>query len=124
MALESQLVQLEDMGRQALIYGKRMDVMEMCRRIDMVTQSDIIRVGRRVFLGETTPSSFDFNDEFCKPWQPSGPWKPTILVEGPLVGKNDALWGVEKTLSKWGLVENGPSHLGRKRKFFNFLNKN
>ena len=118
MSLESQLVQMEDMGRQALAYGKRMDVLEMCARIDLVTQSDVIRVGRRVFLGEKIPSVFDFKDEFCQPWEPTGPWKPTVLVQGPLTGKKDALWNIDESLSKWGL--NANNSRGRRRRLFNF----
>ena len=115
MSLESQLVQLEDMGRQALAYGKRMDVLEMCKRIDLVTQSDVIRVGRRVFLGEKIPSPFDFQDDFCKPWEPTGAWMPTVLVEGPLTGKKDSLWDIDDRLVKWGLAKK--SHKWRRRLF-------
>jgi processing peptidase subunit alpha len=118
MSLESQPVQLEDLGRQILISDNKMDVNEMCRRIDLVSEEDIIRVGRRVFLGENIPSRFDFNDELYKPWEKTGQTNPTILVEGPLTGSKDTLWKVEESLGKWGLKEGAAAH--RKKRFFNF----
>lgn len=60
MALESQLVQAEDMGRQVLKNEKRLDVEEICRRIEMISTDDIIRVGQRIFLGKDIPSRFKF----------------------------------------------------------------
>jgi predicted Zn-dependent peptidase len=60
MALESQLVQAEDMGRQIMRNGKLLDVDEVCRRIEMVTTSDVVRVGQRIFLGKDLKSRFGF----------------------------------------------------------------
>lgn len=44
--LESRLVLFEDMGRQVLTYGKREDMMTTCKRIESVTQEDLMRVAR------------------------------------------------------------------------------
>jgi processing peptidase subunit alpha len=101
MSLESQLVQLEDMGRQVLHNNKRLDVVEVCKRIDMVTCADLIRVARRVFLAEDKQSRFEFEDS--KHWKSSTNGVPTVLVHGPLVGPKDSLWNVQKTMKKWGL---------------------
>lgn len=104
MTLESKPVELEDIGRQVLFYGKRLDVLEMCRRVDLVQTSDLIKVARRVFLGEDSPSRFDFQDGFCQPSVRTGNGKPTILVHGPLTGSKDSLWKVEEAVAKWGLT--------------------
>jgi mitochondrial-processing peptidase subunit alpha len=49
MALESRSVEVEDLGRQILIHGRKIPVSEMCDRIDEVTPDDIRRVAGRVF---------------------------------------------------------------------------
>ncbi|KAJ2999831.1 Mitochondrial-processing peptidase subunit alpha [Globomyces sp. JEL0801] len=114
MNLESKAIQLEDIGRQTLSQDFRMDVGEMCRRIDLVECADIVRVGRRVILGENIPSRFEFNDNVCKNWNPTGPTVPSIVVEGDLTGSNDSLWKVEETLQKWGLMTKTKQSAGRK----------
>jgi processing peptidase subunit alpha len=118
MSLESQPIELEDVGRQILAHGRRLDVNEMCKRIDLVTCADLIRVARRTFLGEHIPSPYEFNDGICKPWVPSGDGSPTVLVQGPLTGKRDGLFEIERSLSKWGLLNSDTSIVGRKPSFF------
>ncbi|KAJ3260288.1 Mitochondrial-processing peptidase subunit alpha [Boothiomyces macroporosus] len=118
MSLESQLVELEDIGRQILLYGQRLDINEMCKRIDMVTTADVIRVARRVILGEPIPSPYQFNDGITKPWTPNGPTNPTVYVEGPLSGPRDSLWKIDQTLAKWGLMAPPPK---TRRGFFSRL---
>ncbi len=113
MGLESQLVQSEDLGRQYLRNGRRVDVEEVCKRIDMVTTADIIRVGERIFLGKDIRSRFEFEDG--KHWERTGPWNPTVLIEGPLTGPKDALFKADESLAKWGLIDR-PSR-GRKSFF-------
>jgi len=51
MNLESRLVELEDLGRQVQVHGRKVPVMEMCRRIEAVTVADLRRVARLVFRG-------------------------------------------------------------------------
>ncbi|ODV86970.1 hypothetical protein CANARDRAFT_27312 [[Candida] arabinofermentans NRRL YB-2248] len=77
MNLESKMVQLEDMGRQVQIYGKRVDVLEMCQKIDRVTRMDLIEISKRIFTGS----------------------KPTIVIQGD----RDSFGDVEETLSRFGL---------------------
>ena len=105
MTLESKPIELEDIGRQILFHGKRMDVLEMCNRVDMIEASDLVRVARRVFLGEDHSSRFDFNDGFCHPHARTGDGNPTILVHGPLTGPKDSLWKVNDAVAKWGLTK-------------------
>ncbi|KAK9477558.1 Metalloenzyme, LuxS/M16 peptidase-like protein [Lipomyces japonicus] len=48
MNLESKMVELEDLGRQVQVAGKKVPVSEMCEKIDQLTLKDIRRVARRV----------------------------------------------------------------------------
>ena len=52
MNLESRLVELEDLGRQVQVHGRKVPAMEMCRRIDALTVDDLRRVAREVFGGQ------------------------------------------------------------------------
>lgn len=51
MNLESRMVELEDLGRQVQIHGKKIPVADMCRRIDALTVQDLRRVAKMVFGG-------------------------------------------------------------------------
>ena len=51
MNLESRLVELEDLGRQVQVHGRKVGVNEMCEKIDAVTIPDLKRVAREVFSG-------------------------------------------------------------------------
>lgn len=52
MNLESRLVELEDLGRQVQIHGRKVGVKEMCEKIDSLTINDLRRVARMVFTGK------------------------------------------------------------------------
>ena len=52
MNLESRLVELEDLGRQVQVHGRKVGVREMCRLIEEVTVQDLRRVAREVFTGK------------------------------------------------------------------------
>jgi len=52
MNLESRLVELEDLGRQVQIHGRKVGVKEMCEKIDSLTIADLRRVARMVFTGK------------------------------------------------------------------------
>ncbi|KAI7293160.1 hypothetical protein KC315_g19369, partial [Hortaea werneckii] len=52
MNLESRMVELEDLGRQVQVHGRRVPVTEMVGNIDRVTIQDLRRVARMVFGGE------------------------------------------------------------------------
>ncbi|KAI8855287.1 Metalloenzyme, LuxS/M16 peptidase-like protein [Chytridium lagenaria] len=63
MSLESRSVELEDIARQVMAQkGKRIGVTEMCRRVDSLKEDDLVRVARRVVLGEEVKSPLDFGD--------------------------------------------------------------
>lgn len=49
MALESRTVEVEDLGRQILVHGRKIGVDEMCEKIDNVSPADMRRVAGRVF---------------------------------------------------------------------------
>ena len=51
MNLESRMVELEDLGRQVQVHGRKVGVKEMCRKIDQLTVPDIRRVARQIVGG-------------------------------------------------------------------------
>ncbi|KAJ9637839.1 Mitochondrial-processing peptidase subunit alpha [Coniosporium tulheliwenetii] len=51
MNLESRMVELEDLGRQVQVHGRKVGVKEMCQKIQDVTVQDLRRVAREVFGG-------------------------------------------------------------------------
>lgn len=51
MNLESRMVQLEDLGRQVQVHGKKVGPKEMCAKIDALTVDDVRRVAKAVFRG-------------------------------------------------------------------------
>jgi len=52
MNLESRMVELEDLGRQVQVHGRKVGVKEMCAKIEELTVEDLRRVARMVFGGE------------------------------------------------------------------------
>ncbi|KAI0652482.1 LuxS/MPP-like metallohydrolase [Trametes meyenii] len=55
MALESRAVEVEDLGRQVLVHGRKVPVSEMCDKIDAVDALTIRRVAARIY-GPRTPA--------------------------------------------------------------------
>jgi processing peptidase subunit alpha len=51
MNLESRMVELEDLGRQVQVHGRKVGVKEMCRKIEELTVQDLRRVARIVVGG-------------------------------------------------------------------------
>ncbi|KAK1982811.1 insulinase [Colletotrichum cereale] len=51
MNLESRMVELEDLGRQVQVHGRKIPVTDMCRRIQDLTPADLRRVARLVVGG-------------------------------------------------------------------------
>ncbi|KAJ3016182.1 Mitochondrial-processing peptidase subunit alpha [Thoreauomyces humboldtii] len=100
MSLESKVVELEDVGRQVMIHGKRLGVQAMCERIEDLTAEDLKRVARRVVLGDDSPSPLDYGDAAQKPWTRTGDGRATVVVQGPLFEK-DAFHDMEKHLRDW-----------------------
>ncbi|KAJ4505056.1 Mitochondrial-processing peptidase subunit alpha [Exophiala dermatitidis] len=52
MNLESRLVELEDLGRQVQVHGRKVGVKEMCAKIDALTVSDLRRVAKQILTGQ------------------------------------------------------------------------
>ena len=51
MNLESRMVELEDLGRQVQVHGRKVGVTEMCKEIEALTVQDLRRVARLVVGG-------------------------------------------------------------------------
>ena len=51
MNLESRMVELEDLGRQVQVHGRKVGVREMCAKIDALTVKDLRKVAQQVFGG-------------------------------------------------------------------------
>lgn len=52
MNLESRMVELEDLGRQVQVHGRKVGVKEMCAKIESLTVEDLRRVAREVLQGK------------------------------------------------------------------------
>ncbi|KAK0545629.1 hypothetical protein OC861_005196 [Tilletia horrida] len=76
MALESRLVEVEDLGRQVQVHGKKVSVEEMCAKIDQVDLSRLRRVATRVLRPTITAES-------------RGTGIPTVVAQGSLDGLGD-----------------------------------
>ncbi|TPX46209.1 hypothetical protein SeLEV6574_g03343 [Synchytrium endobioticum] len=98
MSLESKMLELEDIGRQVMVHGQRLSVNEMIRRIEDLTSEDLMRVARRIVLGEDIPSPLKYDDGWTRPWVRTGRGNPTVLIQGP-IGEKDPLTEVEKLVS-------------------------
>lgn len=74
MNLESRMVELEDLGRQVQVHGRKVGVKEMCDQIEALTVEDLRRVARQVFGGHVQNNG-------------RGSGKPTVVLqEGELEG--------------------------------------
>ena len=94
MNLESRMVELEDLGRQIQVHGRKVGVKEMCTKIDALTIRDLRRVARNVVTGQV-----------MNPGRGSG--KPTVVIqEGDEEGvkRKDLGWEeIQEKISKWKL---------------------
>lgn len=94
MNLESRMVELEDLGRQVQVHGRKVGVKEMISKIDSVTMPELRRVAREVFGGLIE-----------NPGKGSG--APTVVVqqgEEEGIKLKELQWGdVQERISKWGL---------------------
>lgn len=80
MNLESNLVKLEDLGRQIQIFGKKVNIDEMCEKIDSVSRLDLIDF-----------TSFILTNS-----------KPTVVIQG----NRDAFGDIDGMLTRYGLGKN------------------
>ena len=93
MNLESRMVELEDLGRQVQVHGRKIGVKEMCARIDALTVKDLRRVAQQVFRGSVVNTG-------------QGSGAPTVVLqEGSTAGgKVDFGWDrIQDQISKWKL---------------------
>lgn len=96
MNLESRMVELEDLGRQVQVHGRKIGVMEMCAQIEAVTVADLRRVAQQVFFGKVQNVG-------------QGTGRPTVVLqEGEVEGERLRPLGWEEIqgrIARW--------HLGR-----------
>ncbi|KAG8631424.1 hypothetical protein KVT40_000564 [Elsinoe batatas] len=94
MNLESRMVELEDLGRQVQVHGRRVGVKEMIERIDRVGVKELREVARRVFEGQVKNVG-------------GGSGAPTVVVQqGEEEGARllDVRWeDIQDRISRWGL---------------------
>lgn len=94
MNLESRMVELEDLGRQVQVHGRRVPVKEMVSAIEGVTMKDLRRVAKMVFGGEVRNVG-------------EGSGAPTVVLqqgEEEGVKLKDLPWeDIQQRIGKWGL---------------------
>ncbi|KAL4934712.1 uncharacterized protein BDV17DRAFT_278796 [Aspergillus undulatus] len=94
MNLESRMVELEDLGRQVQVHGRKIGVKEMCKHIESLTVKDLRRVARKVFGGQVHNKG-------------QGTGKPTVVLqEGELEGfklKPFAWEEIQGRIARWKL---------------------
>jgi len=93
MNLESRMVELEDLGRQVQVHGRKVGVKEMCAKIDALTVKDLRRVARLVFGGNVQ-----------NPGKGSG--APTVVLQEGSTGggKLDFGWErIQEKIARWKL---------------------
>ena len=87
MGLESRMVELEDLGRQVQVYGRKVGVKEMCAKIDALTINDLRRVARQVFGGHVKNAG-------------QGSGLPTIVLQQGSTADAKLDFGWERLLDK------------------------
>ena len=94
MNLESRMVELEDLGRQVQVHGRKIGVKEMCANIDALTVDDLRRVARTVVTGQVQNAG-------------QGTGAPTVVLqEGDEEGfkRKDFAWeDIQDRISRWKL---------------------
>ncbi|KAF8454362.1 Metalloenzyme, LuxS/M16 peptidase-like protein, partial [Terfezia claveryi] len=91
MNLESRMVELEDLGRQVQIFGRKIGAKEMCEKIQAVTMEDLRRVAEMVLTGKVRNVG-------------GGEGGVTIVVRA--AGSEDEkrkMEGAEEMMRRWGL---------------------
>ncbi|KAL2048282.1 hypothetical protein N7G274_000193 [Stereocaulon virgatum] len=93
MNLESRMVELEDLGRQVQVHGRKYGVREMCNRIEALTVKDLRRVAKLVFGGKVVNVG-------------NGSGAPTVVLqEGSTAnGQVDLGWEkIQEKIARWNL---------------------
>lgn len=86
MNLESKLVELEDLGRQIQLHGRKISTNEMIENIERLTPQDIRRVAETVFTGKVNNKG-------------NGTGKATVVMQG----NRESFGDVELALRYYGL---------------------
>lgn len=94
MNLESRMVELEDLGRQVQVHGRRVPVREMVANIERVSIADLRRVAKQVFGGEVSNAG-------------GGSGAPTVVLqqgEEEGVKMREIPWTeIQDRIARWGL---------------------
>ncbi len=94
MNLESRMVELEDLGRQVQVHGRKVGVKEMCRKIEALTVDDLRRVARQVVGGLVQNAG-------------EGSGRPTVVLqEGDEEGfrRKEFKWNeIQERITRWKL---------------------
>ncbi|THW89732.1 hypothetical protein D6D17_08722 [Aureobasidium pullulans] len=94
MNLESRMVELEDLGRQVQVHGRKVPVKDMIARIDKVSIPELRHVARQVFGGMVKNSG-------------GGSGAPTVVIqqgEEEGVQIQELKWdAIQSTIQKYGL---------------------
>lgn len=84
MNLESKMVELEDLGRQLQVHGRKVPLSEMIAKIETIQLADIKRVAERVLTGNASVS---------------GSGRPSIVIQGD----RDTFGDIDGVLQHYGL---------------------
>ena len=93
MNLESRMVELEDLGRQVQVHGRKVGVKEMCAKIDALTVGDLKRVAQQVFGGHVTNVGL-------------GSGAPTVILQEGSTAKGSVDLGwerIQEGIARWKL---------------------
>ncbi|KAI0166215.1 putative mitochondrial processing peptidase alpha subunit [Xylariaceae sp. FL1272] len=94
MNLESRMVELEDLGRQVQVHGRKIPVQEMCRKIEELEVKDLRRVAKQIFGGLA-------NNEG------KGSGAPTVVIQeadAPGFSAKPMTWEeIQDRIFRWGL---------------------
>lgn len=94
MNLESRMIELEDLGRQVQVHGRKVGVREMCEQIDALTVDDLRRVAKHVFGGGV------YN-------RGHGTGQPTVVIQEGLMEGTKHIpfqWEeIQQRIAKWKL---------------------
>ncbi|KAI2642762.1 putative mitochondrial processing peptidase alpha subunit [Xylaria nigripes] len=94
MNLESRMVELEDLGRQIQVRGRKVPVQEMCRNIERLTVEDLRRVAKKVVGGLVQNGG-------------KGSGAPTVVIQeadAPSFAAKPMTWEeIQDRIFRWGL---------------------
>ncbi|KAI1421425.1 peptidase M16 inactive domain-containing protein [Xylaria sp. FL1777] len=94
MNLESRMVELEDLGRQVQVYGRKVPVLEMCHNIEKLTVKDLRNVARKVLGGLVENKG-------------NGSGAPTVVIQeadAPQFTAKPMSWeDIQDRIFRWGL---------------------